>query len=53
MRPYLYSILAIAICAGVLAWTIQRVVVPRFLLEANEETVADWRAGLSECRQFD
>ncbi len=51
VKPYLYAILAIAICAGVLAWTIQRVVVPRFLLEANEETVADWRAGLSECRQ--
>ncbi len=51
MKYWLLSLLVIAGCAGTLAWLIRYQVIPAFLANANEEVVADWHAGLSECRK--
>ena len=51
MKPWLITLLVIIGCAGSLTWLITQKVIPRFLANANEELVADWHAGLSECRE--
>lgn len=43
---WILSLLAIAACAGVLTQVIRDGVIPGFLKNANEEMVADWKAGL-------
>ena len=50
MKLWLLSLMVIAICGGVLTWLVRQEVIPRFLANANEEMVADWHAGLTECR---
>lgn len=50
MKLWLLSLVVIAGCGGALTWLVQHKVIPRFLVNANEEMVADWHAGLSECR---
>lgn len=51
MKSWLLFLLVIAVCATTLTWIIRRKVIPRFLANANAEMVADWHAGLTECRQ--
>ena len=51
MKPWLITLLVIIGCAGSLTWLITQKIIPSFLAKANEELVADWHAGLSECRQ--
>ncbi len=49
VKLFLWSLLVPAACAGLLAGLVAKVVIPRFLLQANQEMVADLRGGLSEC----
>ena len=51
MKYWLLSLLVIAGCGGTLMWLIRSKVIPRFLASANEEMVADWHAGLTQCRE--
>lgn len=50
MKLWLLSLLVIVGCGGVLTWLVRQKIIPRFLATANQEMVADWHAGLSECR---
>lgn len=50
MKLWLLSLLVIAGCGGTLAWLLSAKIIPRFLANANQEMVADWHAGLTECR---
>lgn len=43
---WIVSLIAVAACAGVLTREIRDGVIPGFLKNANEEMVADWKAGL-------
>jgi hypothetical protein len=51
VKTWLLSLLVIAGCAGSLTWLIRQKVIPAFLANANAERVADWYAGLTECRK--
>jgi hypothetical protein len=51
MKYWLLTLLVIVACSGTLTWIIQKKVVPGFLSGANGEMVADWHAGLTECRK--
>ena len=50
MKFWLLSLLVISVCATTLTWLIRQKIIPAFLANANREMVADWQAGLSECR---
>ena len=50
MKFWVLSLLVIASCSGALAWLVREKTIPGFLTTANGEMVADWHAGLSECR---
>lgn len=50
MKYWLFSLIVIAGCGGALTWLIRGTIIPAFLASANREMVADWKAGLTECR---
>ena len=50
MKYWVLSFLVIAGCGGTLTWLIRGKILPGFLASANREMVADWKAGLMECR---
>lgn len=51
MKYWLLSLFVIAGCGGALTFLVRAKVIPRFLASANEEMVADWHAGLTQCRE--
>ncbi|RYD35323.1 MAG: hypothetical protein EOP86_08770 [Verrucomicrobiaceae bacterium] len=48
MKYWFLTLITIAGCAGSLAWLIRGRILPGFLVNANQEMVADWHAALME-----
>lgn len=51
MKAWILTLLIIPACALILTTLIRQKVIPGFLRSANAEMVADWHAGVTECRQ--